>query len=88
MAKKNGSPINLVSVRVLCNEGASFLCMYTTILDLGYINFVARDTTGECAWKIISGVDATISLGGCATRRIPGVKKKHRELLAAKHHNA
>ena len=40
----------------------AFLCMYTTILDLGYINFVARDTTGDCAWKIISGVDATISL--------------------------
>ncbi len=39
-----------------------FLCMYTTILDLGYVNFLARDTTGDCAWRSISGVDATISL--------------------------
>ena len=39
-----------------------FLCMYTTILDLGYVNFLARDTTGDCTWRSISGVDATISL--------------------------
>ena len=34
-----------------------FLCMYTTILDLGYVNFLARDTTGDCAWRSISGVN-------------------------------
>ena len=37
-----------------------FLCTYSTILDLGYVNFLAFE--GNCARKIISGVDARISL--------------------------
>jgi hypothetical protein len=49
-----------------------FLCTYSIILDLGHVNVLARGT-GDCARKIISGVDATISLGGCATRSIPGI---------------
>ena len=38
-----------------------FLCTYSTILDLGYVNFLARGTD-DCARRRISGVDATISL--------------------------
>ncbi len=38
-----------------------FLCTYSTILDLGYVDFLARGT-GDCARRRISGVDATISL--------------------------
>jgi hypothetical protein len=38
-----------------------FLCMYTTILDFGYVNIPARGT-GDCARKSISGIEAT----GCA----------------------
>ena len=35
-----------------------FLCMYTTILDFGYVNFLARGT-GGCARSSISGIAAT-----------------------------
>jgi hypothetical protein len=37
-----------------------FLCTYSTILDLGYVNFLACE--GNCARTSISGVDATICL--------------------------
>lgn len=38
-----------------------FICTYSTILDLGYLNFLARGAD-DCARRRISGVAATISL--------------------------
>ncbi len=47
-----------------------FLCTYSTILDLGYVIFLARGTggTGDCTRRSISGVDVLV----CISRRCRG----------------
>ncbi len=63
-----GTPTKIVSAHGMPNRRVTalqflffmFLCTYSTILDLGYVNFLARE--GNCARRSISGVDATICL--------------------------